>query len=84
MKYVLKVELQSDRIKGEFGINREVIGVNFQTSVQQVLNSLSLQQVKFFSCLEIEKSTQHEKKECFSINLSEEEISRKIISFIHM
>ena len=73
MKYVLTLELQSDRIEGEFGIHRQLSDGNLHIYVHQGLNCLPLEQVTPFSSLEIEKLTKHEKKECCAINLTEEE-----------
>ena len=52
--YVLPGNFQSDRLEGEFGIYRQSAGGCYYISLQQIMNSLSLQRLKLFSKLDIE------------------------------
>ena len=45
-KYVLPGTIQSDRLEGEFGLYRQFSGGCYYISMQQVINSLSLQRLK--------------------------------------
>ena len=73
-KYVLPGTIQSDRLEGDFGLYRQSSGGSYYISVQQVINSLSLQRLKLFDKLEID-SKSHIKDDCCSADLNEEEIS---------
>ena len=56
MEYVLLGKLHSDRLENEFGIYRQGSGGNYFISIEQVLSSLSLQRLKLYHQLDIEKS----------------------------
>ena len=47
-KYVVPGKIQSDRLKGEFGIYRASSGSNYFISVEQVVSSLSMQRLKLY------------------------------------
>ena len=74
MKYVLTGQLQSDRIEAEFGIYRQQSGGNYNISVQQVVNSLSLQRLKLFSKLDLDESDIHLTNDCCKQNLTADEV----------
>ena len=56
MDYILLGKLQSDQVENEFGTYRQGRGGNYFISVEQVLSSLSLQCLKLYHVLDIEKS----------------------------
>ena len=72
-RYVLPGTIQSDRLEGEFGLYRQSSGGCYYISVQQVINSLSLQRLKLFDELEI-NSKSHIEDDCCSADLNENEI----------
>ena len=59
MTYVLMGKFQIDRIEAKFGIYRQQSGGNFHISVQQVLNSSKLQQLKLYKNLDIPSQSNH-------------------------
>ena len=74
MTYVLMGEFQSIRIEAEFGIYRQQSGGNFHISVQQVLNSSKLQQVKLYKNLDIPSQSSHCEQECCSHDLATDDL----------
>ena len=73
--YVLAGNFQSDRLEGEFGIYRQSSGGCYYISMQQVMNSLSLQRLKLYHKLDITQSvTSHSSKECCTTNMTDEEL----------
>ena len=54
--YVLAGNFQSDRLEGVFGIYRQSSGGCYYISMQQVMNSLSLQRLKLYHKLDITQS----------------------------
>ena len=74
MTYVLMGEFQSDRIEAEFGIYRQQNGGDFHISVQQVLNSSKLQQLKLYKNLDIPSHSSHREQACCSHDLSTDDL----------
>ena len=73
-KYVLPGTFQSDRLEGEFGVYRQSAGGCYYISLQQIMNSLSLQRLKLFDKLEIESKSAHVTEDCCSESLNNEEV----------
>ena len=59
MKYVLTGHIQSNRLEAEFGIYRQQSGGNYNISVQQVINSLTVQRIDLFNKLDAKGSNVH-------------------------
>ena len=74
MMYVLTVELQSDRLEGEFGIYRQSSWGNYHISALQVFDRLSFQWLKLFHKLDIQKQSVHVTGQCCSVALTDEEL----------
>ena len=75
--YVLARNYQSDRLEGEFGIYRQFSGGFFYyyISMQQIMNSLSLQRLKLYHKLDITQSViSYSSKGCCTTNLTDEEL----------
>ena len=73
-KYVLPGTFQSDRLEGEFGVYRQSAGGCSYISLQQIMNSLSVQRLKLFDKLEIESKSAHVTEDCCSESLNNEEV----------
>ena len=71
MEYVLLGKLQSDRLENEFGIYRQGSGGNYFISVEQVISSLSLQRLKLYHQLGIERSDEIVENICCVSNLED-------------
>ena len=74
LSYVMLGQLQSDRIEGEFWINRQSAGGNYHISFDQVLNGLRLQRLKLFKKLDFEPSSLHTEDECCTADFTEQEL----------
>ncbi|XP_065659062.1 uncharacterized protein LOC136083583 [Hydra vulgaris] len=77
-RYVRPGIFQTDRLKGEFGIYRQLSGGNYFISEEQVLNSVHLQRLKLFSKLvsldETDIHCSHIHSDCCTMDLIEEDI----------
>ena len=81
--YVLAGNFQSDRLEGEFGIYRQSSGGCYYISMQQVMNSLSLQRLKLYHKLNITQTDlTHTNKECCTNTLKEVELFMLDESFV--
>ena len=73
-KYVLPGVFQSDHLEGEFGTFRQSAGGCYYISFKEILNSLTLQRLKLFNRLDIDKNSVHVRKDCCSASLTEKEV----------
>ena len=63
-KYVLSGKIQSDRLEAEFGIYRGSSGGDYFITCEQVISSLSMQRLKLYNTLEIQKSNDIDRPCC--------------------
>lgn len=77
--YILLGKLQSDRLEGEFGIYRETSGGNYLISVEQVLNSLSLQRLKLYHKLHAESGVTSNENACCNGKLEDKDLDIEIL-----